>query len=410
MAGKFVNHLKLNQPQLKISLVDELCVRIAGLCHDIGHGPFSHLFEAVLKGLNVEKCSHEMVSLMVIDKMFEENDDLLLEMNSYGLFENEIQFIKDLIYLPWFNDKENSNLSYEEKILKIESLKNRGIDKSFLFEIVANNKNGIDVDKFDYFNRDSFHLGITNGFEYQKFIFNSRVIRVGKHNLNQICVHEKEVENILELYNTSDKLTKRAYKHEVVLAICHMITDALTLADGYFNFSKMFNEENAIEMHQKLDDSIFNQIIKSNDPLLAKSREILERIEKRELYSLIVSDFEDSYVKYNDLKELEEFFKYLGYNKGENKDLLFKTLKYKSGSGTNSPLVDLKFFNRFNPDKILTKSEKLDKILNLKKYEYTQLKIYKCDKSIDNENVVELFKKWRKNFEVIKYKIKVFKL
>ena len=35
------------------------CVSIAGLCHDIGHGPFSHSFELILKSLNINDWDHE---------------------------------------------------------------------------------------------------------------------------------------------------------------------------------------------------------------------------------------------------------------------------------------------------------------------------------------------------------------
>ena len=49
IAGLFIEHLKKSQPALEISLSDELCIRIAGLCHDLGHGPFSHMFEEVIK-------------------------------------------------------------------------------------------------------------------------------------------------------------------------------------------------------------------------------------------------------------------------------------------------------------------------------------------------------------------------
>lgn len=34
-------------------------------------------------------------------------------------------------------------------------------------QIVANKKTGIDVDKWDYFARDCYYLGISNNFDYK---------------------------------------------------------------------------------------------------------------------------------------------------------------------------------------------------------------------------------------------------
>uniref|UniRef100_A0A673M299 HD domain-containing protein n=1 Tax=Sinocyclocheilus rhinocerous TaxID=307959 RepID=A0A673M299_9TELE len=45
LAGRMINILKEKQEDLGIDEKDVLCVQIAALCYNLGHGPFSHLYE-----------------------------------------------------------------------------------------------------------------------------------------------------------------------------------------------------------------------------------------------------------------------------------------------------------------------------------------------------------------------------
>ncbi|XP_062314410.1 deoxynucleoside triphosphate triphosphohydrolase SAMHD1 [Osmerus eperlanus] len=283
LAGRLVQELNDRQPELLISRRDILCVQIAGLCHDLGHGPFSHMFDGMFipKVRPETKWKHEMASLAMFDHLVHKNE-LAEVMEQHGLvLPEDLDFIKEQIAGP--TDK-TTGASWPYK--------GRQEEKSFLYEIVANKRNGIDVDKWDYFARDCYHLGIQNNFDYHRFLKFARVCEVdGK---KHICTRDKEVGNLYDMFHTRNCLHRRAYQHKVGNIIETMITEAFIKADPHIQVKgsggQLFTISTAIddmEAYSKLTDHVFEQILYSSPPELAEAREILENITCRRLYKCV---------------------------------------------------------------------------------------------------------------------------
>ena len=75
------------------------------------------------------------------------------------------------------------------------------------FQIISNEINGVDVDKWDYFARDCHHVGIRNSFDHNRFMAFMKVLEGpdGKHHL---CVRDKVI-------STTSIMVKYYYKRHI---------------------------------------------------------------------------------------------------------------------------------------------------------------------------------------------------
>ncbi|KAE9546209.1 hypothetical protein FO519_010579, partial [Halicephalobus sp. NKZ332] len=89
---------KLRKIRKNITGNDMLCVIIAGLCHDLGHGPFSHTFDPIVYKIN-KNFRHEKLSVKLLDHILKTEKKIHDEVGQH-LTEVDYEFIKEMIDPP----------------------------------------------------------------------------------------------------------------------------------------------------------------------------------------------------------------------------------------------------------------------------------------------------------------------
>ena len=325
LANKLITNLSLKQPELHITQKQIDQITIAGLCHDLGHGPFSHGFDhdVLPKLLSHDNIliEHENRSIVYLQHIIRE------VMHTYT--DEDIEFIGNLINPP---------------------KKNMG----FLHEIVANKRNHVDVDKFDYLKRDPLNIGLQYSFDCERLIMDARVID------NHICYPDKLSHMILHMFSTRYSLHREVYNHRVVKSYDYMISDLLIYAIPLL-IDKITIEESLREQPLHWTDHILEYIrFKiSNKEIDSSCRdynticELIERIDHRELYTFVgeLQMSKDKFQEFTTHELTEKVMKSFKFNKD---DIVIHNLDMNYGNRENYPLKNVTFYSKYYPDSCFT--------------------------------------------------------
>jgi putative nucleotidyltransferase with HDIG domain len=211
-------------------------LRLAALLHDIGHGPFSHLFEEVLH--KKRKISHEKIGEKIILKS--EIGDLISKNGFNKLFISKLAF---------------GNSKYQ-----------------FMNEIISG---GLSADMMDYLLRDSYFTGAEHARIDFKRIINSLDVHEKKLSLNKSALHSFE-----SMMISRYQMFKAVYFHKTVRAAEVMLIESMFLADDELGLTTS-DLQNYVQLTDELIISKLISLPKKSSQLKRASQLALDYQERR---------------------------------------------------------------------------------------------------------------------------------
>jgi HD superfamily phosphohydrolase len=220
--------------KVEIDQTEIAMIKIAALLHDSGHNAYSHIFEALLLR-HLEKTHEDFTSWII------RNSEL-----------------KDILNALGFDVEKIARLA----VGKLEDKK-----RLFLDQIISS---AVDVDKFDYCLRDSYHTGGDfDSIDIFRLIYTMDVLNENLAvNLNSISTLETFLVARLELFKT-------IYFHKASRAAQIMLETAMEKANEELDFMNF----KSVDDYLKLDDYTMWAMLEQ----CKASKKIIDCLKKRDL-------------------------------------------------------------------------------------------------------------------------------
>ncbi|WP_299083990.1 HD domain-containing protein [uncultured Ruegeria sp.] len=178
-----------NTPIGKIDTADRYAVRLAGLFHDVGHGPFSHALEPVLdvssplEGTKKEEGGWRS-ELPIVRKALSDLYSLnKIPSSSVAIAVMMVlsEPLHKLLESSLMSEIRLSGSKLEERIVAAIVGAVEGPGASFFSALVSSQ---LDADRMDYLARDAHHAGLEIGFDTQRLLAKLEILRVREENLH----------------------------------------------------------------------------------------------------------------------------------------------------------------------------------------------------------------------------------
>lgn len=210
MASKTADALNLDKTEKEL-------IECAALLHDIGHGPFSHTLESILR----ETLDVDHVDLT--EKLIH---------GSYNIFEqNEREYI-DFPTVSEILVKNNINQNEVSDIIKGTTR-----EKRYLSQIL---NSAIDVDQLDYIIRDAYYTGVAYGMiDVERFLQTLNITD------DKLIISKKGIGVVENILMARTLMYSSVYFHKTVRIAELMLSKAIEMIDDKdpFTFFKMTDAE-----------------------------------------------------------------------------------------------------------------------------------------------------------------------
>jgi HD superfamily phosphohydrolase len=281
-------------------------LRLAGLLHDIGHGPYSHQFDDVIyKRMGLHDGHDEYRKMILNTKLIDQAYEVYNKLNDSR---TKKDFLKDLS-LTVERDLNEDEASIKTALKDVMKMVNDLFDTentggSPEFNIV---QGPLGADRLDFVLRDSYYAG-TRDFgtgDLDRIIRNSSIKNVnGKEKL---CYNAKIIDNIYTVLFARFMMYKNVYFHKTSRAADQMIQEILRLADDILDLQsrvkdldkfatltdqRIINELEIVyeQLYGKEENELFNispDLMKKADKI-AKAYNLVKRLKSRDLWKLLI--------------------------------------------------------------------------------------------------------------------------
>jgi HD superfamily phosphohydrolase len=243
VAGQIADALKRN---IDISDDEWQLIRLAGLLHDIGHGPFSHSYEEIL--MKYRRMNHEQMGEEVVKKS--QLADTLKECS--------------------FGPDEITELAFGKK----------AGGKRYLYQVVASQ---VDADKLDFLVRDSYFTGV----EYGRIDI-SRLVQAMNVYGEDMAIDLKALYALEAFMIARYEMFLAVYYHHAVRAAEILLHKAMDYAHELAGLTTFKD----VDEFLKMDDAYVTTKLRELEPrdfdqaerhLVEKAKNMMNRLDAREL-------------------------------------------------------------------------------------------------------------------------------
>jgi len=236
-------------------------IRLAALLHDIGHGPFSHLFEEVLQ--QKKKISHENIGKQLILKT--EIGDILSKSGKDKKFITKLAFGGSKF--PFMNELLSGSLS---------------------------------VDMMDYLPRDGYFTGAEHAkIDYKRITQSLDVFQ------KKLALEKSALYSFESMMHSRYQMFKAVYFHKTVRSAEVMLLESIKLADSEIGFTSM-----KLDDYVKLtDDYVLSKLLAlEGNSDLKRARKIAQDYQNRQLFKcvferIVTGNLKLSKIKTNQIKQ-----------------------------------------------------------------------------------------------------------